>query len=410
MKKSFALFFLIFSLLGVIYHCTTPSDPTENPKNVVVGIDMDSLVVLGDMAEINVSILLSNLVDSVRVVFGENESDTAIILAGGKADGEITIRLTYTYASAGNKKVSAVAFLKESDLQKNADFSVTVVSKPVIAGDSCAPVGIPYPDSSFGIFVGADGSGELSYIWYKNDSLFDSLSGDTLTFQSLSEQDTGVYYCLANNEWGVDTSAEYRLVLAELPVQQFDLVVAGSGMGNVLIEPAGGSYPAGTEVIITAVAADGRHFKAWDGAPVTGETDSVQSITMNQDYTIQAVFEQDAAEYTLVITSSGNGTTQLNPLGGVYVAGTNVALSAVADTGWHFKAWSGAPIDGRTCVQCTVAMNSNYALQAIFEQDAAEYSLATASSGQGNVEISPEETTYAGGAEVTLTAVPDSAW
>jgi pectate lyase len=47
--------------------------------------------------------------------------------------------------------------------------------------------------------------------------------------------------------------------------------------------------------------------------------------------------------YTLTvnINPSGAGSVTLNPSGGVYVAGTTVTLTAVANSGWVFSSWSG---------------------------------------------------------------------
>jgi List-Bact-rpt repeat protein/parallel beta helix pectate lyase-like protein/thrombospondin type 3 repeat protein len=46
-------------------------------------------------------------------------------------------------------------------------------------------------------------------------------------------------------------------------------------------------------------------------------------------------------QYTLTVTTVGQGTVSLTPAGGTYNEGTQVGLSAIADEGWAFSQWSG---------------------------------------------------------------------
>ena len=47
-------------------------------------------------------------------------------------------------------------------------------------------------------------------------------------------------------------------------------------------------------------------------------------------------------QYTLTVNTVGNGSVDLDPPGGLYDAGTDVELTAAADSGWAFSGWSGA--------------------------------------------------------------------
>jgi hypothetical protein len=44
--------------------------------------------------------------------------------------------------------------------------------------------------------------------------------------------------------------------------------------------------------------------------------------------------------YILTVNTVGNGSVSLTPPGGIYDSGTEITLTATADTGWSFSAWS----------------------------------------------------------------------
>jgi len=69
--------------------------------------------------------------------------------------------------------------------------------------------------------------------------------------------------------------------------------------------------------------------------------DSSKTITAN--FVQQSTTTMPPQEYTLTINinPSGAGSVTLNPSGGVYVAGTTVTLTAVANSEYVFNSWSG---------------------------------------------------------------------
>ncbi len=71
-------------------------------------------------------------------------------------------------------------------------------------------------------------------------------------------------------------------------------------------------------------------------------------------------------QYTLTVNTVGNGSVSLDPAGGVYDAGTVVHLTAVADPGWEFSAWSG-DLSGSTNPEI-VTMNGDLTVTANFTE------------------------------------------
>ncbi|MEM9259732.1 MAG: carbohydrate-binding domain-containing protein, partial [Bacteroidota bacterium] len=90
--------------------------------------------------------------------------------------------------------------------------------------------------------------------------------------------------------------------------------------GSVSLSPAGGSYPAGTVVTLTATADAGFNFTDWSG-DANGSSNPI-TIVMDGDKSVTANFSA-IPTYTLGITAN-NGTISLSPSGGIYQAGTVV--------------------------------------------------------------------------------------
>jgi len=71
---------------------------------------------------------------------------------------------------------------------------------------------------------------------------------------------------------------------------QYTLTISPVGDGTVTLTPEGGTYNAGTQVELTAVAGEGSRFSAWSGD--INSTDNPATITMNSDLNIVATFVQ----------------------------------------------------------------------------------------------------------------------
>ncbi|MBL7119395.1 MAG: hypothetical protein ISS53_01775 [Dehalococcoidia bacterium] len=98
---------------------------------------------------------------------------------------------------------------------------------------------------------------------------------------------------------------------------------------------------AGTEVTVTAIAADGYEFDHWEG-DLTG-SDNPVSIEMGGNKTITAIFSAYFG-LSVEVEPTGGGTVTLEPSQPAegYVAGTEVTVTAIAADGYRFDHWSGA--------------------------------------------------------------------
>jgi len=191
-------------------------------------------------------------------------------------------------------------------------------------------------------------------------------------------------------------------VTATFTQANYTLTVNLDGNGTVDADPDQTTYVYGDVVTLTATADPGWTFSAWSGdASGTGISTTV-SITGNMAVT--ATFTQD--DYTLIVNTDGNGTVEANPDQTTYVYGDVVTLTAIADPGWTFGAWSGDA--SGTALSTTVTITGDMSVTATFTQD--DYTLTLNADGNGTVDADPDQTTYIYGDVVTLTAIANPGW
>jgi uncharacterized repeat protein (TIGR02543 family) len=143
--------------------------------------------------------------------------------------------------------------------------------------------------------------------------------------------------------------------------KHYDLNVAEIGNGNVSLNPAGGTYHAGTTVTLTAVPESYWEFSGWSG-DASGATNPI-TVKMDADKAVTAIFT--IKQYDLIAATVGPGSIDLNPGGGSYDAGTVVTLMATAgDPDYEFTGWSG-DLGGST-TPVAVTMDADKSVTATF--------------------------------------------
>ena len=165
-----------------------------------------------------------------------------------------------------------------------------------------------------------------------------------------------------------------------VPPKTYALTVSKKGTGTGSITGSGidcgsdcnESYTGGTQVTLTATAANGSSFTAWSGA-CSGN--AACTVTMDRARSVGATFKTDPAPktYTLTVSKSGTGTGSVTGTGidcgsdcsESYVSGTGVTLTATAANGSSFVSWSGACSGSGGC---TVTMNAASKVTAKFKK------------------------------------------
>lgn len=115
--------------------------------------------------------------------------------------------------------------------------------------------------------------------------------------------------------------------------------------GSVSVSPLLTTYPAGTEVTLTALPAEGYTFSGWAGA-ATGSANPL-TLTIDGNTSVTAHFQtvsQAAGSYTLTVDvtpGSFAGTVRVSPDLANYPPGTVVTLQAEPAFGFTLTGWGG---------------------------------------------------------------------
>jgi Leucine-rich repeat (LRR) protein len=193
-------------------------------------------------------------------------------------------------------------------------------------------------------------------------------------------------------------------------VTYYRLTVGVTGSGSTSPTVGQHTYAAGTVVPIVATPASGYDFVGWSGHmdTIANVNAASTTITMNDDYSIIANFEElEITYYTLTTAVAGSGST--SPAAGqhTYAAGTVVAIVATPAGGYQFVNWTGnvATVANINAASTTVTMNDNYSITANFEV-AVPYTLTMAVTGSGSTNPAAGQHTYTAGTPVSITATP----
>ena len=200
---------------------------------------------------------------------------------------------------------------------------------------------------------------------------------------------------------------------------QFGLTVTSSPGGSVMEPGEGMSLRSAGEVVdLVAVPDEHWRFLEWTGdvSRVANVTAAQTTITMNDSYSITAVFEIDEGWCSLT-TSSAEGGSVAVPGEGTYVypVGSNATIVAQADVGshYHFVEWSGdvGTVADPRAASTNVTMYDSYSISANFELDAGWNSLTISTTSGGSV-TGPGQGTfvYEDGSIVALIARPDEGY
>jgi hypothetical protein len=192
---------------------------------------------------------------------------------------------------------------------------------------------------------------------------------------------------------------DWAVVAVEIPVATpFFLTVEPSPGGSIRADPYLGAHVPGTPVELTALP-DGEHrFAGWSG-DLAGEQNP-STLTMDSDKLVGASF---VPQFRVDPMAASGGSITLDPPGGLYDAGTTVALTAVPDAKHRFTGWGGA----LTGLQnpASLAVDGNAVVSAGFVQ---LFDLSVSSGPGGSVALDPPSGPYADGSSVTLTALPQA--
>ena len=149
----------------------------------------------------------------------------------------------------------------------------------------------------------------------------------------------------------------------------YTVTVSNDGNGTGTATPS--TAATGTEITLTAMPKEGYHFKEWQVISGGVTIKNNKFLMPNDNVEVKAIFEKDApapTEYTITVTSGGNGTASASHAKAV--VGTEITLTATPKTGYHLKEWQVISGDVTIKDDKFLMPNDNVEVKAIFDKDA----------------------------------------
>lgn len=170
--------------------------------------------------------------------------------------------------------------------------------KPKVVDKGDMEIGV-YLGERVVLRVGVEGVGGFNYEWKKMGIGRVGENRDSLEIVSMGIGDTGGYYCVVRNKYGVDSSGIKRLKLMEREkvdsvgskdsvVRSYEVMVLSSEGGKVIQSVKRERYYYGERITLVAVADSGYEFVNWEG-DISG-SDNFLSFEVNRDVIVKAVF------------------------------------------------------------------------------------------------------------------------
>ena len=163
------------------------------------------------------------------------------------------------------------------------------------------------------------------------------------------------------------------LTIRTIGDKEIKTAVNNSAWGKVT---GAGFYNENDEATLTAIANNGYRFVKWSDEV----TDNPRTVVVTQDSTFTAIFEANAFTITTAVNDDAMGSVTE---GGEYAYGTEITLTATANSGYRFAQWS----DGNTDNPRIVTVTENKTYTAEFEVEVFGVYAAAAVPSLGGVEV-----------------------
>ena len=178
----------------------------------------------------------------------------------------------------------------------------------------------------------------------------------------------------------IDSDKSVIAHFVEIPQYTLTMQVDPSGGGSVIPAVGQHQYNENAQVTIQATPASGYEFVNWSG-DVADPSSPTTTVTMDDDKTVKAVFQQKSnqALLTMQIDPAGGGNTGPEPGTHVFNLNDKIYITAVPNPGYTFSHWTGE-VNNTNEATTFVILNKNKTVTAHFTQGQPDRATLTISS------------------------------
>jgi len=198
------------------------------------------------------------------------------------------------------------------------------------------------------------------------------------------------------------------------PATQYQLTTSVVG-GNGSIDPSAGVHDISefNEVLLTALPDTGFGVRQWLGTDDDSSLEMTNAVTMTGNKSVSVEYRSLVVYELTTIVIDDHGSITVSPpsidpgIEYLYYEDESVQLTAVPDTGYVLRAWTGTENDSSISTNNTVIMDANKTVTAEFIPDTTMFHLNARVVG-GNGDVSPRRGDYLVTTVVPLVATPDA--
>ncbi len=206
----------------------------------------------------------------------------------------------------------------------------------------------------------------------------------------------------SNIQFTLNASRNFVANFRAIPASQFAVLLSSSPAAGGTTDGEG-AFAAGASVTVSSVPNTGYTFANWtdlaSGAIVSASPNYTFALNANRSMVANFLLNT----YALTVNAV-NGTVSKAPDQATYNHGSSVVLTATPAAGYVFSSWSGDATGASNPL--TVSMTGNKNITANFTTIPANQFTLTVNAVNGSVTKVANQTTYASGSTVVLTATP----
>lgn len=185
----------------------------------------------------------------------------------------------------------------------------------------------------------AGGTASGAGVYYQGESVTVSAAADGKYYFHHWSNTSGGSSISTTNPWTFTMGSTSQTLVANFYVQQYIVTAAVKPNSQAGTVSGGGTYEKETSCTLTATANTGYKFDHWEDGEgtVVGYSSTYTIASVDQRYSLYAVFVEDGVQYTVSVVNSGGGTVTG---GGTYSKDDYCTLTATPIQGARFDHWA----------------------------------------------------------------------
>jgi hypothetical protein len=350
----YTLSIALFLFLFIIKCGPLPTDPYNDYSNAQIELLPINVPAqgfkIGDTVTYSIVIKMPHLFSSITVTANDMVIQEKIETSKREKD---TCLIRQYFNEPDTFYVTINAILK-NDEKRSTNAKVIINGIPPIITKDLKPLNYVKTGAACTLSVAVSGSTPQQFLWYHDSTNVFEGKNDKFIIPAFSNVDAGVYFCIATNSWGADTSASAVLIsgdtIKESATWIVDTLRDSLFEGDSISKSLKGLYTRQATQSVTvslagqsnkAVSVNDSLFKFTAGHRDSGDYVFSLVLSDSKNNDILPILIKVKPRYYSIFIAADSGTVTLSPQLSQYRWNDTVQLKAIPKTGFVFYQWDG---------------------------------------------------------------------